>query len=684
MSAFISGKRSLLILFSGLCVAAGVALGLNYLLAGPRLGPVYDFLLKLRPAPPVSGNILLIDTDEIVEPGEVFTVLITLSELEASDLLIEVPVLGSELVRVESDEDIRRRISDEYTVLGRNIRNLFEAIRVGSVAPQESALYVENLVELAERGRDRLRSALAPHEEAGSDMVARASEVFGSVLTAMDLRSEITAETGSEISDEAATASRWYSRPVMDSDGKFRRIAPLLIRGAEISAETPDENNHVAHIEHIVFRGLSSRREEAVMEYTESGQVLVIKRKGAEPFRFPLDNKGNILIERPRKAEGFRSLATGYFREYEEADRVMRRLLKDAEALGVYSKTLPERIPLILCDYAFSLRENLLRTPSPENCAAWIAARADYINSLDEFLYGPAEMTLVNGYEEIIATENLNSAGIAKLQNFRDEMIRAFVAMREQHRKLIELRSGLSDAVGSAFCIMGPVLSANTGASIPESSALLANALLTGRGIKPGQSRYILLFSLIAVFVILVCIHTLRPAVLLICGLAASLLCTAGFGWSFIITSYWIDPQIPAASCLLGTLVIFLTKSLIIRRSAQKFKSVYGPVVNKDCLKQLIRAGKPPLSETIIARAAIIAIKNTNQFRQEDRERPVKSALSAAEFRRSVSKVFKKAGGAILTFEGDTALICFGSPPERVYLGQKKNETQYGDDHQAH
>jgi class 3 adenylate cyclase len=673
MSGFISRKQSLLILCTGLCAAAASVLLLNYALAGPRLGPVYDLLLNCRSTPPVSGEILLIDTDEIVEPAEISLVLITLSEMDASGLVIEVPVLGSSMGRMESNEEIRWRFYDEYVLLGKNIRNLFEAIRVGSIPPSESPAYVENLVELAERGRDRLVAALVRQDDDGT--VPAAFRVFGRALEAADIR------------PQAAKNIPWYSWVKADRDGKVRRIAPLVARGREPPGalelqDTLFVEETAPLVEHIVYRSLKSRWEESGLEYTEQGPFLVNRKNSAETFRFPLDRNGNILIEKPEKNKSFRRLPLDIFQRYDEAGRLMRRLLKDAESLGVYSQTRPERIPLILYDYASSLKEELLDEPLPEKLDAWRKARAEYIASLDVFLYGPAEMYLVNGYEELIATEALGEEGIAKLENLRDELIRAFVAMRETHLELTELYSTLGKTLAGSFCIMGPA-AVSGGNGLVETSALLANTLLTGQGIRPGQFGLVVFWSLLVVCIMLVCIHALRPPVVLAAGCAASLLCAAGFGWSFIVSACWIDPLIPALSSATGTLVIFTLRLLIIRRGVRQFRWAYGPAVGKSCLARLVKAGRPSLSETICVRAAIIAIKNPYLIRCEDTEEPVQAAKSAAAFRAAVSGAFKQAGAVVLAYEGDTVLACFGSPPELVCREPAKKKSWQGGDNKA-
>ncbi|MDR0301152.1 MAG: hypothetical protein LBI04_02435, partial [Treponema sp.] len=93
----------------------------NFLLSGPKLGPVYDFLLSLRQPPPVSQEILIINTDEFAESGDIFSALMTLTEMEASNLFLTARVLGTSPV-TGTESEIRRQFYDEYALLGSNIR----------------------------------------------------------------------------------------------------------------------------------------------------------------------------------------------------------------------------------------------------------------------------------------------------------------------------------------------------------------------------------------------------------------------------------------------------------------------------------------------------------------------------------------------------------------------------------
>jgi hypothetical protein len=645
MPLFISKKRSFVLLLCSWCIALSIIFLLNYALAGPRLGLVYDALLGFRNPPPVSGEILLIETDEVIEPGDYSSVLMALSEMGASDLLVEVPLLGTGSGMAEIGPELSYRINDEFNLLGKNIRSLFDAIRLGLIPPAESPDYVENLVELAQRGRDRLNAAIKQQDETGS--AVQAAAVFGRAVMAVDLR------------DAPAGDIPWYSRPRLDRDGILRRIAPM---------------------EHIVYHALKPRWTKSALELSETGTVLVnsfeVQNEETE-YRFPLDRDRNILIEKRKPEKGeFRRLTLNHFRDYDQTGKTLARLLKDAEALGVYSETPPERMPLILFNYAETLREELLKAPDPVKRADWINARDEYIAGLDEFLYGPSEMILVNGYEMLIATEGLDEKGVARLQGLRDELIQAFIAIREKYREHITLRTELANAAHSSFCIMGPAsyaaasYAAGVG-NIPESStlyvsALLANTLLTGRCITPGESRYILILSVIASFAVLACIHALRPVLVLILGFMATLFCGAAFGAHFIINTYWIDPFIPMAACLGGTLFLTVSRFCIGYGRMLRFRLAYGPVVNGDMLRRLLKAGRPLLSETLCAEAAIIVVKNPGMSGREDRGTPFETAKAAAEFREEFSRIFKREGALILGFENDIALACFGSPPERV------------------
>jgi class 3 adenylate cyclase len=612
MPAFISMKKSLVFFLSGIICAAGMAFLVNFLLSGPKLGPVYDFLMDFRPIPPVSQEILIINTDEFAESGDIFSALMTLTEMEASNLFLTARVLGTTPI-TGTESEIRRQFYDEYALLGSNIRNLFEAIRTGSVQPAQAPNYVNRLVELNEQSRERLLSVLIDRDE----NLLRSIAVFGNYL---------------EID----------TKPVYDWDGKLRRVKPL---------------DTGASFEHPVFGSLRNRYAVTRITYTEYGKTLVLLDYNNNELEILLDEDGNIIT--PGQGD-FRSIDISLFREYEEACRSMRRVMKEAGDLGAFSRTLPEKSPLFLEDYALTLREELLKAPDGEKRAAWVRARENYFKNLDDFLYGNAESLIVRGYEEVIADEKtLKQEGISKLVNMRDEIIRTFAAMRVSHSELLRVHKQLTDELYSSICIMGP--QDNT-----AYSALLANALITGGHIKPAYYLYTLYLTIAVSIFILLIIFRIRPFLLLFIGFILSAFAAFIFGGHFVYTAYWIDPTVVFISSLSGTLVIFFCKRATLSRRARYFRRAYGAAVSRNVLRELISRGKPNITETSVTSAAIIVIRDFNLLNREDYEKSGEAGKAQKTYYETVKKIVFKAGAVIAGFHGDTVIACFGSPLDYV------------------
>jgi hypothetical protein len=605
-------KKSILLLLGGFVFAAAAAFLANFLLAGPKLGPHYDFLLKWKEPPPVSNEILIIETNGLMEGKDIYSVLMTLTEMGAASLIVAGDVSSSSSPVTGSEAEIRRRFIEEYLLLGANIRNLFDAIRLGSLSPVQAPGYVDHLLELTEQGRDRLLRTLVDRDE---DML-RSISVFGNYL-------------------EAGAV------PVLDWDGKLRRVRPVEMESS---------------LEHPVLLCLKNRFIASQIETSDTGSFLWLRRGDGSELDLPLDKDGNIIT--PWNCS-FRRVDFSLFREYEEAENAMRAALTAADKLGAFSQTYPEQSPMFLGDYANVFRDELLESPGVEKRVAWIAARANYFKSLDDFLTGTAEILLVNGYNDVIADEKtLSEEGLAALAGMRDELIMSFAVMREEYVKLSALRSRLTAELAFSLCVMGSSVNA-------EYSALLANTLITGAHVKPASDRYALFWSIAASFIVLEIIFLLNPAAIITVGLCLSVLASSAFGVLFIFFSQWIDPAIALCSSLTGTLFVFFCKCAIMSREARRFRVAYGAAVSKDTLRYLIRRGKPQVSQVNVSFSAVIAIKDVNLLSKEDREKPQDAGKAKNAFYSSAKKLIFDAGAVIAGFEGDTILACFGSPLDR-------------------
>ncbi|MDR2305496.1 MAG: hypothetical protein LBE10_13050 [Treponema sp.] len=635
-----------------------------HILSGPRLGPHYDRLLQFRKPPPVAREIVLIDTAEILEADKAAGILIILTEFGASSLIIQAAVPspgilgGSFSGRPESAEEIRSHFDEEYNLLGRNIRTLFEAIRIGSVAPQDLGRYVAELIELAERGKERLSSALLREEGEGYARFEQASVLFGNMRQAGDLRL-LRAGGGYD--------TPWYSRVRPDRDGVLRRIPPVLV---------VDDTELSAGIEHIAYAAFKSRYPETGIERIDGNLYLVKAAAHSAGERdteaslrenrnlvIPLDASGAILVEKPAAAdtEVFRRLSLSAFSGYEETERELLRLLREAEAAGIYSGTAPELSPFYLGEYAESLKAEMLSNSETDLKGNWLAAKKAYLESLKDFLEGPAEAEIVTGYEELIALLELGEEGVSRLQGLRDELIRSFTVIREKEAELWKQRENLETVLTGSFCIMGPASDDE-----PNASAILANTLITGHFIEGALMRDTWLWNSLALAAGLFCIAAAGPLRTFFWGFFLSGVSFFGFSVFFIYSAYWIDPLISTVSLLGGSIFAVFIKALIFRSGSRRLHLAYSRHIGKAPLRRLLRIGRPQLQERIKAYSAIIAVKDPSLPVRLDRGDPSEGAEAVRAFYETTAGFVKKAGGIFLGCEGDTVLLCFGSPPERL------------------
>ncbi|MCL2764073.1 MAG: hypothetical protein FWD40_02180 [Treponema sp.] len=610
MPLFISLKNSLLMFLGGLLCAVLAAFLASLMLSGPKLGPHFDFL-KTKKAPVVSREILIINTDEYIEGSDFFLALMTLTEFRASNLVMTgrlSPALSPVTV---SETEIRRRFTDEYALVGSNIKNLFEGIRMGYVPPAQAPSLVERLVELTEQGRDRLITSLVDRDE---DLI-RSIAVFGNFQES-------------------------YSRPQPDDDGILRRVKPL------------DADDDFIH---PVYQLISGRYAESQIETIDNTKYLWLRSNDGSEMDILLDKGGNIIT----KGSSFiRRINIELFREYDEKGKAMLDAMAKAHEIGAFSKTLPEKIPLFTGEHAQTLLEELLNSPDSENRYAWITAREDYFNNLEDFFNSSAMQLLDNEYKDLIANTDISDTQrLAILTEDRDELNITFLFMRGIYEELSVIHKKFKDELNMSLCIMGPQLSA-------ESSALLANTLITGSHVKPVNDRYVFFLSIAASFIVLIFIFLLRPLLLLIIGLILSILSTSVSGGIFILFSYWIDPIIILASSLTGVLVLFYCKCAYLNYRALSFRSAYKAAVPKNILQGLIKHGRPGLSEVNIAYAAVIAIRDVNLFTKEDREKSKDAVKIKRAFFTMAKRALFNAGAVIAGYEGDTIFACFGSPLE--------------------
>ncbi|MDR0637661.1 MAG: hypothetical protein LBG27_01950 [Spirochaetaceae bacterium] len=674
MPSYTRGKNAFLRFFISFFVASGVAIGVYFLLDGPKLGMLFDFLVSKQEQAPIAPEILIIETagtDTLMDPATAAQVIMTIAEMGAGSLLIQTPILGVSASIDDREAELLDLFNREFDHLGRNIQNLFEGIRMGTVPPAEAGRFVDAVLSFAEEGKQRLINEAVHRSNTGTLELERAKTVFPKTWIADDHSVELARQ---DLRQRPAVSSRLnypkspllYSRAVLDPDGRLRRIVPL---------ETDDEPDY----EHIVYNAVKNRFGSTAIAVNPAGRYLILEQipgfASAGDRSFTLDKDGAILLKALQKDRSFRSIPLTDLIEYEKLDRALYKTLSESTDIGLYADVSAEKYPSYLWERERELRNGLLETTNDSLKLAWIDARNMYFAALDTFFYeSSVENNLVGSFFSLLQNEQLTDAGKERLVTMRDDLLTAFRSGLDTYNQFAEIRAKLDNEIPNSLCILGA-------ASVDTlASAMLANAIITGGTITPASARYIFLWSLCTVFLCALLLRLFSPSLTFLVGTVFSAVVLAGFSYRFVATSVWIDPLIPLCGTVSGVFASTLCSLAMKRRLTRQFQISYGASVAKPYLACLIRAGRPRPEDRVTIRAALIAVKNPALNLAESGKTAETAAQAILNFRNEVKKMSLKSGAVIAGVNGDTVLIAFGSPAERVALHTMKNEMPYDDD----
>ena len=150
-------------------------------------GRFYSSLADRRPAIDADPAIVLIEVD----PGTDFNVrgpavwtdfFLALGEMGAEQALLLLPdeVFEQSVVPSRDQKEyIIGRFDTEFGLINRNIATLFEAIRFGSVRPQDTAEFIDNLAFLVNKSKERLLDDAMNADSTESLRLEKARVVFG-------------------------------------------------------------------------------------------------------------------------------------------------------------------------------------------------------------------------------------------------------------------------------------------------------------------------------------------------------------------------------------------------------------------------------------------------------------------------------------------------------------------------
>jgi hypothetical protein len=455
--------------------------------------------------------LLLIET-ETAEPGflegpSAASVVLTLMELNAQSLLILLPVLDFSQEHGEPASLIRR-FDEEFSLFAQNIRNLFQAIRAGSIAPEDMARYVDALVELTDQGKKRLLAAAASPDGAG--LFDRAAAAWGQVSLAKN-----------------GAYAPFSSKARLDADGILRRMPPFAAaegpraffpeaRGVLLLERPPNPRN---------FRRLSL---ESFLEYRRAEEELYRLLGEAE-------RRGYFAFLEPEAYPNYC---------YEYARSLQDELLENPRA-EQKARWLQGR------DQFFRSVEVLISGPSETALGINYKQRLD-AGELDE-----------EGAKTVLALQERIGGDFQALRREYGRLMdlrRALEAGAASSRCILGAGRAFSGAPGQR-----PL---NASPTDLEAAALVMNSILTRRAIIPLGTQGAFIWSLIPLLLTVPLLGLVRrPAPTLLAGLCLTLASGALCALPALLSPHWFDPLVPSGGVLAASLGAFHAARMMRRRN---------------------------------------------------------------------------------------------------------------------
>jgi adenylate cyclase len=596
-------------------------------------GRLHDFLLLLKPGPVPAPEILMVDVDEqaataagpwpwtrdVLAEG-----LVVLKEMDAAYAVLDLP-LGQKSAPVLDPSSLRRALPDalerEFAQMEENIQSLFDAIRRGSVRPQDSPRYVSDLIGLVALAKIRLLGAATGIERDDDVILGRAGDFFGRTFVPLELLPGVDSAVDNELMGQTLKRLSLAvlvpgADPSMRASGIRPPVLPVLraAHGGGFTGLLPDSDGvrrratltaeyAGAHFGQIAFSALLDLLGDPAVELGARRVVLhIAARPGAEArtLTIPLTDSGQALIDWPKAAvgDGFRHLSWAELIRYGRLEDDLLGSLKDMDARGYLSYLRSDTGLLDAYDAAARLKEEMLRAGESANAGVWRSARARFFSLADQFLNGDAEARIIADADRTLGSEALSEAEKLGLRRDRDKVPGDFSHARLVFAELEQERSTLQGSLRGAFCIVSLAISMTPpsagrtpfGAVVTDASAsaALVSTILSGRFPREVPLRYSLILAALLSVLATAAVYRMRPFAALLCGLG---LACAGFAFLsalFVLFGDFMDPIFPAGSAALTCAVLAILAISRSRREARALRGAFSGRLSAESLDTLL------------------------------------------------------------------------------------------------
>jgi adenylate cyclase len=673
----------------------------------PLEGRIDDiFLLLKRPSPP-APEILLVDLDDRAStlagswPWTRDTLaagLVTLKEMGAGPVILDLP-LAQQSPPALDPSVLRQTLPDaldrEFAQMQTNIQSLFDAIRRGSVRPQDSTRYVSDLIGLVASAKLRLLDATMGIARDDDALLGQAVAFFGNAYVPVDVLASSDIQVDEELTALALQrASFTPALQGLDPSPAMPGIRPSVLpvvraaRGGGFTEVHPDRDGvfrravltatfQENHLGQIAFFALMDALEKPSVEINPARIVLRGAVRHDVPLHavtIPLDSHGRILLDWPRAGagDGFRHLSWADLLRYRRLESDLVAQLRTMDARGYLSYLRSSLSLLDAYEAAARGERDMLAGGEDTGAADWRAARDQFFSLADQFLNGDAENRIITDAERALRSPGITPAEQRVISAERETVDGIFNDSRHALVELQKVRGMLKQAVPGAFCIVslapGPDSPVNGrtpfGAPATEASAAaaLVSTVLTGSFLREPPRGYAFVIAAALALAVALVTYRFRPFATLATGVAAAVVTAGATAALFVASRLIVNPVLPCVSTVLAGAALATLQLTRKRRAAHTVRATFGGRVSSEGLKTLLAT--PGSSRPGGARRdmTVLSLAEKGLHANAASHDPGDVARQLAAYNAGVGEVIRSLQGMVGGPGGDRMIAYFGAP----------------------
>ncbi len=667
----------------------------------------YDILLHLKPAVAEDPSILLLDVDDtaianvgvwpwsrdIMAEG-----LLTMREFGAEYAVFDIEYTEQSPRGVDSallNEKIPRALAGEFSMLNRNIQDLFAAVRAKTLSIADAAEYLKDLESLSDRSREKLLAAVRSIVRDNDDFLGRAAGVFGKAYFTVNmlpsgeekLPPELRALGEEKLPLEKAAADpgaipyrtveiRPAIYPILsraagagfpnvevDGDGVRRRLFLALDYKGRVYPQLAFSALH----DKLGRPRVTVKKDRIILE----GAAL--PGKGTKDLTVPLARDGTVLINWPAKNywNSFRHLSYWHLELHRRQEDALARgleLMEQDQYLSYHEKN-----PHFLDLYRRSreVREALLAGEASADFREYAALREEFFREAADFLDGPAEGRILSIIDNILKTGRPTEDEKREYGKIRGEVETNFRNLRSLDREFRTNRETLARNLKGAFCIIGNTATSTTDLGVNPfaeryenvgTHASIANTILQEKFLDdaPLAVRIIMAFLLTTGTFFL--LRRLEPLASILAGMAVVAVVLAGGAVFFVATGVYPGLLTPTLAVFFTFVSLAFLKFLVTAREKSYIRNAFGHYLAADVINELLvdpdklRLGGEKKHMTAIFTDVRGFSTISEQMDPTDLVRLLNLYLTR------MSDTIMDLRGTIDKYEGDAIIAFFGAP----------------------